>query len=59
MRWNSVSATYDALFQSPFRAGTQLHNHQNLPLSKALALPRATIFIADDVGLGKTVEAGL
>jgi hypothetical protein len=34
-------------------------NHQLTPLKKALALPRANLFIADDVGTGKTVEAGL
>ncbi|PKN58788.1 MAG: hypothetical protein CVU56_03750 [Deltaproteobacteria bacterium HGW-Deltaproteobacteria-14] len=59
LRWNAVSATDNALFQAPFRAGIELHNHQIPPLSKALALPRANLFIADDVGLGKTIEAGL
>lgn len=59
LRWNSVTATQADLFQSPFRAGIKLLNHQLIPLKKALALPRANLFIADDVGLGKTIEAGL
>ncbi len=54
-----MTATDAKLFQSPFRAGIQLFDHQLTPLRKALALPRANLFIADDVGLGKTIEAGL
>ncbi len=59
LRWHSVTSTDGKLFQSPFRAGIKLMRHQLVPLMKALALPRANLFIADDVGLGKTIEAGL
>ncbi|MBK8172792.1 MAG: DEAD/DEAH box helicase [Sandaracinaceae bacterium] len=59
LKWNTVTATDSRLFQSPFRAGIKLLQHQLTPLKKALQLPRANLFIADDVGLGKTIEAGL
>ena len=59
LRWQSVTASDRELFQSPFRAGIQILRHQLTPLQKALSLPRANLFIADDVGLGKTIEAGL
>ena len=59
LRWNCVTSTDARLFQAPYRAGIEVKAYQLEPLRKALRMPRVNLFIADDVGLGKTIEAGL
>lgn len=44
---------------SPFFGAVQVEDFQLVPLLKALRMPRISLLLADDVGLGKTVEAGL
>ena len=59
IRWSSSSLAEGNILQAPFRGGVQLEEYQLVPLMRALVMPRVTLLIADDVGLGKTIEAGL
>jgi len=59
LKWGCVTSTDTDLFQAPYRAGIEVKAYQLLPLQKAISQPRVSLFIADDVGLGKTIEAGL
>jgi superfamily II DNA or RNA helicase len=44
---------------APFHGAIQVEDFQLVPLLKALRMPRVSLLLADDVGLGKTIEAGL
>jgi len=49
----------DPPLAAPFHGAIQVEDFQLVPLLKALRMPRVTLLLADDVGLGKTIEAGL
>jgi hypothetical protein len=59
VRWGAVSQADDRALQSPFRSGIEVDDYQLDPVVRALSMPRVNLLIADDVGLGKTIEAGL
>lgn len=59
MRWGAVTSADPNRYQAPFWSGVNVEAYQLEPLRRALGAPRANLLLADDVGLGKTIEAGL
>lgn len=59
IRWTSSSLAEGSVLQAPFRGGVEIEEYQLVPVTRAVAMPRVSLLIADDVGLGKTIEAGL
>lgn len=59
VRWGAVTSADSRALQAPFRSGIVLEDYQLDPVVRALTMPRVNLLIADDVGLGKTIEAGL
>lgn len=59
VRWGAASAADIRTLQAPFRSGIDIEDYQLDPVVRAIQMPRVNLLIADDVGLGKTIEAGL
>ncbi len=59
VRWGAASVADTRQLQSPFRSGIEIESYQLDPVVRAIQMPRANLLVADDVGLGKTIEAGM
>lgn len=59
VRWGATSNADPRHYLAPFQSGVDIDWYQLDPLVRAIRMPRVSLLIADDVGLGKTIEAGL
>lgn len=59
LRWGAVTSADSRTLQAPYRSGAAVEAYQLEPVRRALNNARANMLLADDVGLGKTIEAGL
>jgi hypothetical protein len=59
VQWGPSSMADTSLIQSPFRAGIEFEPYELDPVVRAVEMPRVNLLVADDVGLGKTIETGM
>src|SRR5205814_9428693 len=59
VRWGASSSADVRNIQAPFRSGIDIEDYQLDPVVRAIQMPRVNLLIADDVGLGKTIEAAM
>jgi superfamily II DNA or RNA helicase len=59
VRWGAATNADRGFLQAPFRSGVSIEDFQLDPLVRAIDMARVNLLIADDVGLGKTIESGL
>jgi len=52
------SSTFTRIF-SPWRSAIKIEDYQLVPLIKAMNMHRVRLLLADGVGMGKTIQAGL
>ncbi len=59
LRWSSNSVIAGPPLTAPFFGAVEIEPYQLVPVVRALQMNRVSLLLADDVGLGKTIEAGL
>jgi superfamily II DNA or RNA helicase len=59
VRWGAASSADVKNVQSPFRSGIDIEDYQLDPVVRAIKMPRVNLLVADDVGIGKTIECGM
>lgn len=59
LRWSNKRILNNEVIRAPFYGSIKQRSFQLEPVVKALSMARINLLIADDVGLGKTIEAGM
>ncbi|HNW47790.1 MAG TPA: DISARM system SNF2-like helicase DrmD [Thermotogota bacterium] len=59
LQWQTQSLLPQETIRAPYFGSVSIREYQLEPVIKALASPRIHFLLADDVGLGKTIESGM